>query len=96
MYELSQAAAADIEGLLENSMGQFGFEQTQIYYQSLRRCLELLAGNPAMRASADDIRPGYCRFPHRSHVVFYRQEDDGIFIVRILHRRMDVVSHLAH
>jgi plasmid stabilization system protein ParE len=62
MYELSQAAAVDIEGLLENSMGQFGFEQTLIYYQSLRRCPELLAGNPAMGGQCRRYSPGLLPF----------------------------------
>jgi len=71
MYELSEAAEADIDALLEHSVTQFGLEQTEHYYESLRHCLELLAENPRLGASAEDIRPNYLRFPHKSPVVFY-------------------------
>lgn len=41
------------------------------------------------QARAERLRPGLRRFEHRSHAVFYMQNEDGILIVRILHARMD-------
>jgi len=46
----------------------------------------MLADNPALGRSCDYIRPGLRRLEHDSHVVFYRQQLDGILISRILHR----------
>lgn len=46
MYELSEAAEADIDALLEHSVTPFGLGQTEHYYESLRHCIELLAENP--------------------------------------------------
>jgi len=89
MYSLSEAAAKDIEEILQRSLADFGVEQTQIYYDSLRQCLALLGDNPAMGRAAEDIRPGYRRFPHESHVVFYRSDKDAVVIVRIVHKRME-------
>jgi len=70
MYKLSQAAARDVENILERSVLDFGQIQTEQYYHSLKNCLELLAGNPGMGNAADDIQSGYRRFPHQSHVIF--------------------------
>ncbi len=39
-------------------------------------------------------RPGYRRFPHESHVVFYKIEAQDIFVVRVLHKSMDAVRNL--
>jgi plasmid stabilization system protein ParE len=64
MYKLSQAAAMDIEIILERSVIDFGLTQTEQYYHSMKNCLGLLAGNPGMGNAADDIRAGYRRFPH--------------------------------
>lgn len=42
-----------------------------------------------MGTMAEDIRPGYRRFPHESHVIFYTLDAEGVFIVRMLHQHMD-------
>lgn len=94
MYKLSEAAAHDIEQLLNQSILDFGLLQTEAYYHDLTHCLALLADNPEMGNSADDIRPGYQRFCHESHVIFYTRQTDHILIIRILHKRMDVSRNL--
>ena len=94
MYELSEAAADDIDAILERSVVDFGLRQTDQYFASLKRCLELLGANPMMGNSADDVRSGYRRFVHRSHVIFYRETLHGIDVVRLLHRSIDVDSHI--
>lgn len=94
MYELSTAAAEDIEEILERSVADFGLQQTQRYFDSLKTCLRSLADNPQMGGAADDIRPGYRRFPHESHVIFYQLTQRGIFVVRVLHKRMDVTKRI--
>jgi len=89
VYELSQAAAQDIEAILDRSIIDFGPIQTERYFESLSRCLGLLGENPGMGGTADEIRPGYRRFGHQSHVIFYRCVGDDILVVRVLHKRMD-------
>ncbi len=95
MYKLSNAAAQDIEEILEQSLAEFGLAQTENYYDSLTNCLKLLADNPEMGRAADEIRPGYRRFPHKSHLVFYRVvRKHDILVVRILHHHMDAIRHI--
>ena len=90
MYALTEEATGDIKNILERSITDFGLQQTELYYNSLKNCLELLGINPEMGGVADDIMPGYRRFPHQSHVIFYQTVENGILIVRILHKRMDI------
>ena len=90
MYELSRAADSDIEAIITRSAFDFGAAQTHRYITSLKRCLALLGENPAMGNRADDIATGLRRFTHRSHVVFYREGEGGIFVVRVLHKNMDI------
>lgn len=94
MYKLSEAAANDIEELLTRSMLDFGVTQTETYFQSLARCLELLGDNPEMGSAVDDIRPGYRCYLHQSHVIFYTGSQQDCLIVRILHKRMDAKRNL--
>ena len=94
MVKLSAAAAHDIEDLLDRSIAEFGIQQTENYYDSLTRCLALLGENPELGYAVDDIRSGYRRFPHESHVIFYTLEQSDVFVVRILHKRMDAVRNI--
>ena len=47
MYKFSEAAAHDIEQLLDQSILDFGLLQTEAYYHDLTHCLALLADNPS-------------------------------------------------
>jgi toxin ParE1/3/4 len=91
--ELSAAAAKDIDVILDQSVAEFGQHRTEKYYESLKRCLELLSENPGPGATAENVRAGYRRFSHQSHVVFYRVFEGGILVIRVLHARMDVSRH---
>jgi len=92
--KLSEAAVRDLEEILEQSLVEFGIHQTETYCASLTHCLELLGSNPEMGSTAEDIRPGYRRFPHESHVIFYTIRAEDIFVVRILHHRMDAIRNI--
>lgn len=94
MVKLSAAAAHDVEELLDRSIAEFGIQQTENYYDALMRCLELLGENPELGYAVDDIRSGYRRFPHESHVIFYTLDQNDVFVVRILHKRMDAVRNI--
>jgi toxin ParE1/3/4 len=57
-------------------------------------CAELAEGKRQSRA-ADDIRAGYHKAVIGSHILFFRRATTGTLdIVRILHRRMDIIRHL--
>lgn len=90
MYKLSEAAARDIEELFAQSISNFGQTQTEVYVRALKECLDLLGQFPEMGISSEEIRPGYRRFSHQSHVIFYRPEPEFVLIVRVLHKSMDV------
>ena len=90
MVELSCLADSDIEAIITRSGFDFGTTQTKRYITSLKRCMEMLGDNPAMGNRADDIAPGLRRFPHRSHIVIYREIPNGALVLRVLHRSMDI------
>ncbi len=54
----------------------------------------MLAEKPALGRSADYVEPYMRRFEHKSHVIFYIPESQGILIVCVLHNSMDVLRHL--
>jgi toxin ParE1/3/4 len=55
-----------------------------------------LAANPGLGSDCGEIRFGYRKMIIGRHLIFYRQPSgDAIEIVRILHGRMDIETHLA-
>lgn len=93
-YQLTEEADKDVEEILAYSVKNFGVNQTQHYFASLKERIKLLADNPSMGHSAEDILPEYLRFPHESHIIFYKNLSSSILVVRILHERMDPNLHL--
>ncbi|MBQ5728458.1 MAG: type II toxin-antitoxin system RelE/ParE family toxin [Mailhella sp.] len=41
-----------------------------------------------------DILPGYWKFKVGRHVIYFKEHDDYLDVIRILHVRMDVENHL--
>ena len=54
----------------------------------------MLADNPALGRTCDDVRPSLRRMEIGRHVVFYREGIRGILVSRILHRRMLPERHV--
>jgi toxin ParE1/3/4 len=93
-YKLSDEAAKDVEKILAYSVESFGIAQTEHYFEALKECIKLLADNPNIGHSAEDILPEYLRFPYESHVIFYKKHTASILVVRIFHERMDPKLHI--
>lgn len=75
------------------SIGEFTLHewdpsQAARYLGELENCCQTLAENPNLGRACDQIRPGLRRHEHGKHVVFYRRDDKGILVSRILHQRM--------
>ena len=66
----------------------WGQAQTDRYIIELKVCCRLIASNPLIGRSCDQVKLGLRRMEKGKHVLFYRQEPGGIRVVRILHQRM--------
>jgi toxin ParE1/3/4 len=93
-YRLSRRADADVRRIADTSLEQWGIAQARTYRAGLARLFDDLALNPKLGQSAAVLRPGLRRVIYQSHVVLYRIERDQVFIVRVLHARMDIPRHL--
>ena len=84
----SRSAKADLLGIGAYTLQTWGLAQAERYLDSLERCAKLLADNPSLGRRCDWIRPGLHRFEKGRHVFFYRREENGILISRILRQSM--------
>ncbi len=39
--------------------------------------------------TAEELSPQLQRFPYQAHMIFYQEEYEGVFIVRVLRKEMD-------
>lgn len=94
VYSLSSKAAADLDGIYEYTILNFGLKQARAYLSGLHERFQTLGENPMHGRSASELSHGLRRLEYQSHVVFYVPKDKGIWIVRVLHQSMDVKRHV--
>jgi toxin ParE1/3/4 len=80
-------AETDLQHIVLYTFQTWGEEQTRRYVKDLRECIERLSETP-MLGRVDTTWESCRRIEQGKHVVFYRAEDDGILILRVLHQRM--------
>ncbi len=73
---------------------KWGHEQCNKYLAKLDASFHTIASEPDIGLACDEIRSGYRKYHVGRHLIFYRQTDAHIEIVRILHDRMDVETHM--
>jgi len=83
-----------LEAIAAFSIDRFGIRQARRYRDELTACLSNLVVNPSLGRRAEQLAKGLRRYEHGSHIVFYPREADDVFIVRILHYRMDAGRHM--
>jgi len=93
MLSFSEQATSDLDAILDYSFIKFGAQVMMEYHHSLDQCFENLDSHPELGTQVDYIRTGYRRFEHRSHCLFYQSTHQGITLIRILHKSMNVHKH---
>jgi toxin ParE1/3/4 len=87
-------ARLDLIEIADYTVDVWGLEQANRYLEGLANCFAQISRSPEVGRSCDQIRPGYRRIEHEKHVVLYRIDHDGVFVSRILHRRMLPSKHV--
>ncbi len=94
-FSLTNKALGDLKNIARYTQQQWGIEQRVKYLNMLDACFGLLAGNPLLGKDRSDIYHGYRGYPLGTHLIFFREEVNGIVIVRILHQSMDTENRLT-
>ena len=95
LFRLTERAKADLRAIGRYTQATWGREQRNRYLARLDAAFHLLAQEPRRGRACDEIRPGYRTYHVGRHLVFYRASPDGVEIIRILHDRMDIETHLS-
>jgi toxin ParE1/3/4 len=93
-YKLSPAAQADVAGIWNFTAARWGIDQAEAYLRRVKAAVEAVAADHRLGRACDEVRSGYWKYPVGSHVLFYRIDQGGIDVVRVLHAHMDFERHL--
>ncbi len=89
----SPAAEADIEAIWDYSADHWGAAQADAYVDEIRETCGAFASG-GKRGGPANVRLGYLKRRTGSHMLYFRDLEDAIVIIRVLHRAQDVQRHL--
>ncbi len=92
-YQLTPLAESDLEDIWLYTFREWSLEQADHYIDDMIDAFEgLTAGSKRGRSA--DIRSGYLKYAVGSHMIYFREHENILLVVRVLHERMDVMRHL--
>ena len=92
-YTISPRAQRDLDEIWTYTVKHWGIDQAEFYIREIGTRIAAAAAHPTIGRACSEIRAGYYKYPSGSHVVFVRQIEGEIDVVRILHKRMDFGRH---
>ncbi|MDH2328860.1 type II toxin-antitoxin system RelE/ParE family toxin [Cereibacter sp. SYSU M97828] len=93
IYYLTPAAEQDLMEIWRYTVRQWSVEQAETYQDSLVDAFEGLAAGQKQGRPVAIRRRGYLSYAVGAHVVYFRNTEGGIIVVRVLHGRQDVQRH---
>lgn len=96
---VTAAARADLDEIRRHTVQRWGEEQWRRYGSAIQKRLSSLRLSSLRRRSGmgaprPEIAQGYRSILVGRHLVFYREAETSIVIMRILHASMDHVRHI--
>ena len=95
-YILSKRAEQDLTSIWRYTVEVWSRKQANKYVQAILTAILRIAKAPTqVGRSYEHVLGGYRKYPCGKHVIFYIIKADGaVFIVRILHEKMDFDKHV--
>jgi toxin ParE1/3/4 len=90
----SPRAQADLDEIWEYTADRWDIQQADTYLRDLVLACSAVASGARKGRDAGDIRAGYFKITVVSHVVFYKERDGIMDVIRVLHQQMDMTRHL--
>ena len=93
---LRQEAIDDLNEIWNYTKTQWSENQAEKYYQTIKTSCNLIAENPTIGKSYNEISRHLFGFKTGKHIIFYSiLAGVEIEVIRILHERMDLIKRFA-
>ena len=93
--QLRPRALRDLESIYQYSLEQWGNARAEAYLSEINRTFESLAKNDKLGRDYSRVSADLYAYNIAAHVIFYTPTPTGILVIRVLHKSMDHVRHLA-
>jgi toxin ParE1/3/4 len=93
-YRLSKKALADLESIWLYTYKNWSVNQADRYYELIINEIKFIAQHPESGRNMSHVREGYRSSKVKSHLIFYRIQDEHVEVIRILHEKMDIENRL--
>lgn len=94
-FRLTPRAYDDLKNIARYTRNQWGEAQRDRYLSALDDRFGWLAEHPRSGKHRLDISAGYYCFPQGAHLIFYLVRTDGIDIIGVPHKHMDVLHYFG-
>lgn len=92
--KVSREARADLKGIFEYTQQTWGRAQADKYIGLIENACHFLARHSSAGKSQNQLVSSLRRYPAGKHCIFYRNKENTIEVVRVLHQAMDVSRHI--
>ncbi|EGR0059170.1 type II toxin-antitoxin system RelE/ParE family toxin [Vibrio vulnificus] len=93
-YKLSNLAQSHLRKAKNYTVENFSELQWRSYKDTLRSGFQMLADNPGLGRSCDEIYPNGFYFPIGKHTAYFTKEDGFILVVAVLGQSQLPQNHL--
>ncbi|CAM4161397.1 type II toxin-antitoxin system RelE/ParE family toxin [Vibrio neonatus] len=93
-YKLSNLAQSHLRKVKNYTVENFSELQWSNYKNTLLTGFQMLADNPGLGRSCDEIYPNGFYFPIGKHTAYFTKEDDFILVVAVLGQSQLPQNHL--
>lgn len=86
---LSPKAYEDLELIYEHTLSKWGFKQAEKYIDLIYGAMREIERYPNIGVVYKTPLFTYRKLVVGNHILYYRLENDNLFVIRVLHSRMD-------
>ena len=94
-YIISKKALSDLEEIWFYTMEKWSLVQADRYYKLMLEEFNYICKKPHSGKNMDHLMNRYRASKVKSHIIFYKIDNETIQIIRILHESMDIENRLT-
>ena len=95
-YVFSNKAENDLIEIYHYGFLNYGEIKTEQYMTGIKEKCQFIANTPYINPSHSEFNPPVRLHHHKKHLIVYITKTNHIFIVRVLHEKMNIQSHLEN
>ena len=92
--KITDSAKLDLVEIGQYTEIRWGEKQRDKYLGDIDGCLYSLAEEPELGRDRSELRKGCYSYSVGKHVIFYAHDSEALYVLAVLHERMDFERHL--